>query len=49
MGRAQAKELLGKIAKGIDPRKKEQDLEETASAINHPTLRQAWNGIEMPT
>jgi hypothetical protein len=40
--RAQAKELLGKIAKGIDPRKKKQDQEETASAINHPTLRQAW-------
>ena len=40
--RAQAKELLGKIAKGIDPRRKKQGLDEAASAINNPTLRQAW-------
>jgi len=40
--RAAAKELLGKMAKGIDPREKKRSAEEAERTITHPTLRQAW-------
>jgi hypothetical protein len=40
--RAEAKELLGKIAKGIDPREKKPKGESPGQGCNDPTLRQAW-------
>ncbi len=40
--RAEAKELLGKIAKGIDPREKKPQIENSGQNANDPTLRQAW-------
>ncbi len=40
--RAEAKELLGKIAKGIDPREKKPKAENPGQNSNDPTLRQAW-------
>jgi integrase len=40
--RAQGKELLAKIAKGIDPREKKRIVREAEQTITHPTLRQAW-------
>ena len=40
--RAEAKELLGKIAKGADPREKKLKAENPGQNSNDPTLRQAW-------
>src|ERR1019366_3881458 len=41
--RAEAKELLGKIAKGIDPREKNQQPDATEQRTDGiPTLFQAW-------
>ena len=40
--RAEAKELLGKIAKGTDPREKKLKAENPGQKSNDPTLRQAW-------
>jgi integrase len=40
--RAEAKELLGKITKGIDPREKKLKSETERPNVNDPTLRQAW-------
>jgi len=39
--RARAKEILGKIAKGADPREKKRNEEEDEQTIASPTLRQA--------
>lgn len=40
--RAEAKELLGKITKGIDPREKKPKSDNPGQNANDPTLRQAW-------
>jgi integrase len=40
--RADAKELLGKITKGIDPREKKRKSEDRQENVTNPTLRQAW-------
>ena len=40
--RADAKELLGQIAKGTDPRKKRNKSQDRHQDITDPTLRQAW-------
>src|ERR1700732_5072015 len=40
--RADAKELLGKITKGIDPREKKSKSEDRQENVTNPTLRQAW-------
>jgi integrase len=40
--RADAKELLGKITKGIDPREKKSGSQDRHQDVTNPTLRQAW-------
>jgi len=40
--RARAKEILGKIGKGVDPREKKRNQEDDQQTIASPTLRQAW-------
>ena len=40
--RAEAKQILGKIAKGIDPREPKASSAEPSTNPDDPTLRQAW-------
>jgi integrase len=40
--RAEAKEVLGKIAKGVDPRETKTNLPDREQEVVNPTLRQAW-------